>query len=61
MGDFNLDAGMNFKRDYTNIVQLEMRNEFALKGNLLQIIEFTTWSRIINGNLKQSLIDHLHL
>ena len=34
---------------------------FALRKNLFQIIDFTTWSRNINGNLKQSLLDHVYV
>ena len=34
---------------------------FALRKNLFQIIDFTTWSRNINGILKQSLLDHVYV
>ena len=35
--------------------------DFALKNKLQQIIEFSTWSRIINGVKKESLLDHVYV
>ena len=42
-------------------VQLEMLSNFALNENLVQIIDSTTWSRIFNGNMKPSLLDHVYV
>ena len=44
MGDFNLDARMDLNQDYGQKVLLEMLCNLALKQNLVQIIDFTTWS-----------------
>ena len=34
---------------------------FALENNLYQTVEFCTWSRIINGVKKESLLDHVYV
>ena len=55
MGDFNLDANMNHRLDYNRKVPLNLLNNFALKNHLIQIVDFNTWSRNINGVRKESL------
>ena len=61
MGDFNLDARMEHNLDYKQKALLEPLPNFALSKDLVQIIDFTTQSRIINGVLKQSLLDHVYV
>ena len=61
MGDFNLDARMAHNQDYTQKALLNILIEFSYSKNLMQIIDFTTWSRSIKGNLKQSLLDHVYV
>ena len=34
---------------------------FALNANLHQLVKQCTWSRVINGNLKESLLDHIYV
>ena len=60
MGDFNLDAGMEARHDYGYKVPLELLSDFALENNLLQVVTFNTWKRIINGVNKQSCLDHIY-
>ena len=45
----------NYKMPLCNLT------EFALNNKLQQIIEFCTWSRIINGVKKESLLDHIYV
>ena len=61
MGDFNLDARMNHNQDYNQKALLEILNSATSAKNLMQIIEFTTWSRTIKGTLKESLLDHVYV
>ena len=60
MGDFNLDARIDLRLDYQHRVQFEILSNFALNENLIQIIDFTTWLRIINGIMIQFLHDHVY-
>ena len=61
MGDFNLDARMNHRMDYNRKVPLKLLNDFALENHLIQIVNFNTWSRNINGIRKESRLDHVYV
>ena len=61
MGDFNLEGGNNLRPDYTNKFLLNTLKNFATESNLIQIVDFNTWSRTINGIKKESLLDHIYL
>ena len=61
MGDFTLDARMNHRMDYNRKVPLKLLNDFALENHLIQIVNFNTWSRNINGIRKESLLDHVYV
>ena len=61
LGDFNLDY------ECKNLVTYRFKNYFdILEGltdqfNLMQMIPIPTWQRIINGNLKESILDHVYV
>ena len=40
---------------------LESLKSFATECNLLQVVDFNTWSRTINGIKKESLLDHAYI
>ena len=61
MGDFKLDAQMDHNQDYTQKALLKILKIVTLAKNLMQIVDFTTWSRTVKGNLKQSLLDHVYV
>ena len=61
MGDFNLDLKMSDRNDYQRRVPLTLLNEFSMKNNLFQIVNFETWSRVIKGVRKESLLDHVYV
>ena len=61
MGDFNLDGGENLRSDYSNRLLLNTLRDFATDLNLIQVVDFNTWSRTINGILKESMLDHVYL
>ena len=60
VGDFNLDLGMANRPDYSNKLTLEKLENFANAENLTQIVSFDTWSRIIKGSKRSSLLDHMY-
>ena len=35
-------------------------SNFALESNLTQLVNFKTWSRVINGTKKESQMDHIY-
>ena len=61
MGDFNLDGGMNIRPDYSNKLLLNHLRDFSIESDLIQVVDFNTWSRTINGNKKESLLDHIYV
>ncbi len=60
LGDFNLDHSKKFNNTYMN------KHLFAIFDNLLshlglfQHVNFPTWSRMINGTMKSSVLDHIY-
>ena len=61
MGDFNLDVGMSNRNDYDRKIPLTLLNEFALNNDLIQVINFKTWTRTIKGTKKESTLDHVYV
>ena len=61
LGDFNLDAKMSNVPDYHRKIPLENLNLFALNENLVQLVKECTWSRVVNGSLKESILDHIYV
>ena len=61
MGDLNLDARMEGRPDYDRKIPLSILTNFAQENNLIQIVNETTWSRVINGTKKESLLDHIYV
>ena len=61
MGDFNLDHGRDLRQDYCNMTLLKTLRDFTSEMKLLQVVDFNTWSRSINGIKKESLLDHIYL
>ena len=60
VGDFNLDE--NHKND-TNYSRHRYYNLLQNRFNelrLIQLIKFNTWSRLVNGTLKELCLDHLY-
>ena len=60
MGDFNLDVRLELRPDYSYKMQLGHLTDFVLANHLIQLVDFTTWSRTINGIRKESLLDHVY-
>ena len=61
MGDFNLDAKMEYRPDHHHHIPLNNLTEFALNANLTQVINFETWSLVIKGKRKEPLFDHIYV
>ena len=61
LGDFNLDWHRQYDQSYSH------KNYFADMEDLLgalylnQIVNSPTWTRTINGVVKESILDHIHL
>ena len=61
LGDFNLDAEMQYRIDYPHRHLFDELNLVTTQFNLYQLVDFPTWSRRINNLLKQSTLDHVYV
>ena len=61
MGDFNLDEKMKYHSSYTNRWYYEELITVFEDLELVQLVDFETWSRLINGNWKYSTLDHVYV
>ena len=60
MGDFNLDANMQFRLDYPHRLIYDCLNNFTTELNFEQLVDFPTWSCTINNIKKESILDHIY-
>ena len=61
LGDFNLDSRKRNDPNYSHRRYFESLNNTFEPHNLVQVIEFETWTRIVNNVIKSSIIDHVYL
>ena len=60
MGDFNLDENKINSPEYAYKNLFLDMNEIWENINMLQLVDFDTWSRKINNQLKTSRLDHIY-
>ena len=61
LGDFNLDFKMKWRNDYPHKHLFTHLTELTDRMNLLQLVDFPTWSRYINNIQKTSILDHVYV
>ena len=61
LGDFNLNYVKKNDVNYSHVRYFDDFDELLGDNNLVQIIEFPTWSRVINNVLNESTIDHVYM
>ena len=57
IGDFNLNEEMKYRPDYSHKHYYEDLIEIFDPLSLIQMVKFKTWSRLVNGNWKSSILD----
>jgi exonuclease III len=60
LGDFNLDHNRRGDPSYHHSRLYELWKETETRHQLLQLVDFPTWSRIDRGTLKTSVLDHVY-
>ena len=60
-GDFNLNYALVNNNNYNYKNLFDILNKTVSFCNLTQIVNFPTWSRTINGNKKESVLDHINV
>ena len=61
LGDFNLDYSLKNNVDYRYANMFGDFNDVFENYNLIQMVEFPTWSRIITNVLRESILDHIYV
>ena len=61
VSDFNLDYKLINNSQYHLQNLFDLLNETMDEGNMIQIINFTTWSHRINGIKRESILDHVYI
>ena len=59
-GDFNLDDLKRHSISYQHKHLFSLQNELFDELNLIQLVTFPTWQRIINNVKKESILDHVY-
>ena len=59
-GDFNLNEEKRYSNDYQCWKYFEELNNTFDPMALIQLVDFPTWQRCINGQFKSSTIDHVY-
>ena len=61
LGDFNLDWNKHYDMSYSHSNYFHDMEELLGDLDLIQTVNFNTWSRTINNVVKVSILDHVHL
>ena len=60
IGDLNLDYNKKGLLSYNHHAMFTQLDELENEMNLSQLVNFNTWRRIVNGELRTSLLDHVY-
>ena len=61
LGDFNLNFAKKNDINYSHVRYFDDFENALSDKNLIQLVEFPTWSRIVNNVLLESIIDHIYV
>ena len=61
IGDFNLDYSKVFDDNYPHNNLFADFDETLSEFNLIQIVDFVTWSRMIGSSRRTSILDHIYV
>ena len=60
MGDFNLDENQRNNSQYSHHRYYNLLQDRFSELNMIQLIKFNTWSRLVGNTLKESCLDHIY-
>ena len=61
MGDLNLDYNKKHDFTYQRANFFELFEEILGELNLIRLVEFTTWSRLVGLSIRSSVLDHIYV
>ena len=60
LGDFNLDENKRYMHNYSHKLYFKDLNSTVDPFGMIQLVDFNTWSRLVNGAWRYSIIDHVY-
>ena len=60
LGDLNLDYNKKGLLNYNHHAMMTLLDELENELHLTQLVKFNTWRRVVKGELKTSLLDHVY-
>ena len=60
LGDFNIDFKKRYMVDYVNRYLFVDFDDALANFGMEQLVNFVTWSRLVNSVLKSSILDHIY-
>ena len=60
LGDFNLNDEMRYSNDYSHKSYFDELNPVFNNLGLFQLVDFITWRRLVNGDWRTSILDHVY-
>ena len=61
LGDFNLDYSRVSDVHYVNKYLFEDFDSILYRLELIQVVNFVTWTRLVGHNLRSSILDHIYI
>ena len=61
IGDFNLDYGKIYDDNYNNKNLFQDFEDILSSFNLIQLVKFETWSRMVGTERRSSILDHIYI
>ena len=61
LGDFNLDYEKVYDDNYAYKLLFEDFDNALSVFNLVQVVDFVTWSRLVGVTLRSSTLDHIYI
>ena len=61
LGDFNLNFARKSDVNYSHVKYFDDFDDVLYDTNLIQLVEFPTWSQIVYNVLIESIIDHIFI
>ena len=60
LGDFNLNETLRYSNDYSHKSYFDELNPVFDNLGLIQLVDFITWRRLVNGVWRTSILDHVY-
>ena len=61
LGDFNIDYDKIFNDNYAHKNLFDDFDEMLAEFNLIQMVKFKTWSRMVGTVMRSSILDHVYV